>query len=45
MIAIYHQTKTPVNFWCMRGLNLRSLMQPSETLPVKLTETHNVNLT
>ena len=33
-------TKTPINFWCRQGLNLRSLIQPSETLPVKLTKTH-----
>ena len=45
MIAFYHQTKTPISFWCRsfwcrRGLNLRSLIQPSETLPVELTGTH-----
>ena len=28
-------------FWCKRGLNLRSLIQPSETLPVELTGTHH----
>ena len=33
MIALYHQTKTPINFWCRRGLNTRFLIQPSETLP------------
>ena len=27
-------------FWCMRGLNPRSLTQPSETLPIELTGTH-----
>ena len=27
-------------FWCRRGLNPRSLIQPSETLPVELTGTH-----
>ena len=37
MIALYHQTKTPINFWCRQGLNPRSLIQPSETLPVELT--------
>ena len=37
MIAFYHQTKTPIGFWCRRGLNTRSLIQPSETLPVELT--------
>ena len=40
MIALYHQTKTPISFWCKRGLNPRSLIQPSETLPVELTRTH-----
>ena len=32
MIALYHQTKTPISFWCRRGLNPKSLIQPSETL-------------
>ena len=40
MIAFYHQTKTPISFWCIRGLNLKSLIQPSKTLPVELVETH-----
>ena len=40
MIAHYHQTKTPISFWCRRELNPRSLIQPSETLPVELTGTH-----
>ena len=40
MIALYHQTKTSISFWCRRGLNFRSLIQPSETLPVELTEIH-----
>ena len=40
MIALYHQIKTPINFWYRRGLNPISLIQPSETLPVELTETH-----
>ena len=44
MIALYHQTKTPISFWCRRGLNPRSLIQPSETLPVKLTGTHYINV-
>ena len=26
-------------FWCRRGLNSRSLIQPSDTLPVELTGT------
>ena len=42
MIAHYHQTKTPISFWCRRGLNLRSLIQPSETLLVELTGTHHM---
>ena len=40
--ALYHQTKTPISFWCRRGLNSRSLIQPSETLPVELTGTHMI---
>ena len=40
MIAFYHQTKTPISFWCKWGLNLRSLIQQSETLPVELIGTH-----
>ena len=40
MIALYHQTKTPIRFWCRWGLNSRSLIQPSETLLVELIETH-----
>ena len=39
MIAPCHQTKTPISFWCRQELNPRSLIQPSETLPVELTET------
>ena len=38
--ALYHQTKTPVSFWCRRGLNPRSLIQSSETLLAELTRTH-----
>ena len=40
MIALYHQTKTPISFWYRRGLNPRSLIQPLETLPIELTGTH-----
>ena len=40
MIALYHQTKTPISFWYRWGLNPRSLIQPSEILPIKLTRTH-----
>ena len=35
----YHQIKTQISFWCKRGLNPKSLIQPSETLLVELTET------
>ena len=42
MIALYHQTKIPISFWRRRGLNLRSLIQPSETLPVELIGTTTV---
>ena len=43
MIALNHQTKTPISFWCMRGLNPRSLIQPLETLPVMLIKAHHYN--
>ena len=39
--ALYHQTKTPIGFWCRWGLNSKSLIQPSKTLPIELTGTHN----
>ena len=39
IIALYYQTKIPISFWCWRGLNLRSLIQPLETLSVELTGT------
>ena len=39
MIALYHQTKTPISSWYKRGLNFRSLIQPSKILPVELTRT------
>ena len=42
MIALYHQTKTPVSFWCRQGLNPRSLIQSSDTLLVELVGTHNI---
>ena len=45
MIILYHQTKTPISFWCRWELNPRSLIQPSETLPVKLTGTHIYHIT
>ena len=38
MITLYNQIKTPIGFSCRRGLNPRSLIQPSETL---LTEPLN----
>ena len=40
MITFYHQTKTSISFCCKRGLNPRSLIQPSKTLPVELSENH-----
>ena len=40
IIAIYHQTKTPISFWYRRRLNPRSLIQPSETLTIELTGTY-----
>ena len=41
--ALYYQTKSSIDFLCRRGLNLRSLIQPSETLLVKLIGTHFKN--
>ena len=41
IITYYHQTKTPISFWCRRGLNPRSLIQPSEILPIELTGTYH----
>ena len=40
MVVLYHQIKTPISIWCRRGLNPRSLIQPSKTLPVELTGSH-----
>ena len=40
MIALYHQTKTPISFRCRWGLNPIYLIQLSETLPVELIRTH-----
>ena len=40
MTALYHRAKTPISFWCRWGLNLRYLIQPLKTLPVKLIKTH-----
>ena len=39
MIALYHQSKTLISFWCRGGLNPKSLIQPSKTLLVELTVT------
>ena len=39
MIALYHQTKTPISFWYRQGLNLRFLIQPLKTLLIKLIKT------
>ena len=41
MIALYHQTKIPIDFWCKWGLNSRFLIQSLETLPVELIGTHS----
>ena len=43
MIIFYYQTKIPISFWCRRGSNFRSFIQPSETLPIELTGTHNLS--
>ena len=29
--TLYHQIKTPINFWYKHGLNLRSLIQRSKS--------------
>ena len=34
MIALYYQTKTPIDFYCRQKLNPKSFIQPSEILPV-----------
>ena len=39
MIVFYHQTKTPISFWC-RQLNPKSLIQQLETLLVELIRTY-----
>ena len=36
-----YSTKTPIDFWCRWRSNLRSLMQPQETLPVELIHIEN----
>ena len=41
--ALYHQTKTPIGFWYRPRLNPRSLIQPSETLPIEQTGTHVID--
>ena len=43
IITFYHQTKTPIGFWCKWGMNHRSLIQSSETLPVELIRTQNMS--
>ena len=40
IIVLYYQTKTPIGFLCRRWLNSKFLIQLSETLPFKLTETY-----
>ena len=44
MIALYHQIKILISFWCRRGLNPKFLIQLSETLPLELTRTHSLIL-
>ena len=43
MIAYYHQTKTPISFWCRQELSPKFLIQLLKTLPVKLTRTHSIS--
>ena len=40
--VFYHQTKTLIDFWYRRRINSKFLIKPSETLPIKLTETPNL---
>ena len=40
MMALYHQIKTSIIFLYRQGLNPRSLIQPSEILPIELIGTH-----
>ena len=40
MIILFYKIETLIGFWYRRGLNPRSLIQPSETLPIELTGTH-----
>ena len=40
IIALYHQTKTPISFLCKWKLNPRSFIQPSKILPIEITGTH-----
>ena len=42
IIAHYNNSLSlvQISFWFKRGLNLKSLIQPLETLPVELTGTH-----
>ena len=40
IIVFYYQTKTLISFLCRWELNSKSLIQPSETLPTKLTGTY-----
>ena len=44
IITLYHQSKTPMSFYYKRRLNLRSLIQLSETLSVELTGTYQNQL-
>ena len=38
--ALYHQIKTPIDFWYKRELNPRSLIHSLEILLIELTGTH-----
>ena len=44
MITLYCHIKIPIDFWCRRGLNFKSLIQLSETLLVELTRTHHFKI-
>ena len=39
--TLYHQTKTPIDFWYKQVLNLKSLIQSLETLRVEVIGIRN----
>ena len=43
MMVFYYQSMTPINFWYRQELNLKFLIQSSETLLIELTKTYKIN--